>query len=93
LIVIVDTAGLVSTTVNLILEFVDAIHPDTKPVESVDPAAGIATFVTPPTGSMYAGAKVIVVGATASTEGDVLLAEFPPPPQLLKTTKITNEMS
>jgi hypothetical protein len=65
LIVIVDVAEPPSTTVNLILDAVDATHPVTAPVVSVPPTAGIATLVTPPTGLTLPTDKVIDEGAVA----------------------------
>ena len=53
------------TTVNLILLAVLDIHPVTAPVESVAPAEGIATLVTPPTAAVEPTAKVIEVGFVA----------------------------
>ena len=47
---IVDAALPPFVTVNLIMSAVPVTQPVTAPVVSVAPAAGIATFVTPPTG-------------------------------------------
>ena len=63
---IVDAALPASVTVNLIMSAVPVTQPVTAPVVSVAPAAGIATFVTPPTGVALPTANVIVLGAVAA---------------------------
>ena len=55
-----------STTVNLILSAVPVIHPVTAPVVSVLLAAGIDTFVTPPTGFVDPTARVMDEGTVAA---------------------------
>jgi hypothetical protein len=65
--VIVDVAGLTSVTLNLILELVDAIQPDTAPLVSVPPAKGIATLVTVETAFEVPALRLIALGAVADT--------------------------
>jgi hypothetical protein len=89
--VIVDVAGLTSVTLNLILAFVDATHPDTAPAVSVPPAEGIATLVTAETGFKVPALRLIALGAVAdiaalgaevTDDGSELKddeAELPPP--------------
>jgi hypothetical protein len=61
-------AGLISVTVNLMFAFVVAIQSEMVPVESVPPASGMATLVTPPTGLRTAAAKTKALGEVALPE-------------------------
>ena len=63
--VITETAGLVSVTVNLIREFDVTTHPVTAPLTSVFPGVGIETFLTDATAFELPTARVMAVGAVA----------------------------
>jgi hypothetical protein len=61
----VDAAGAVSTTANLILEFEAETHPEMDPVISVAPESGIETLVTAWTEFVLPRDKVTPLGAAA----------------------------
>ncbi len=63
--VMVETAGLTSVTVNLIRSAVLPAQPVTAPLVSVAPGSGICTFVTPPTGFVAPLASTMALGTVA----------------------------
>ena len=103
---ITDVAGLTSVTLNLILELVDAIQPDTAPLASVPPAKGMTTLVTAETAFEVPALRLIALGAVADTAalGDEVAGDesepeedevelFPPPhPESSNAEKVKNKI-